>query len=80
MILIGEEWGKTYRGTKIFIKEDYYYIGFENKKTFVPKGYYFITGFWCDAMGLNSENANGLNQFVCPSKALMYFYKARGAE
>ena len=74
---IGENWGNIFRLSKITLKEDYPYIGF-NGKAILKKGTYFISGFWCDAMGLceTLEEARNINnKFVVPSKALMFFYK-----
>jgi len=73
MKLIGHRWTQIRKGSKITVKNDYSFVGFESKITILPSGEYYICGFWCDAMGL-SKSQNGFNDFVCPSAALQYFY------
>jgi hypothetical protein len=77
MKLIGEDWGHTHRLTKIEVKEDYPYCGLGGD-SILPAGAYFISGFWADAAGLCTtlEKARETrNDFIVPSKALMYFYR-----
>ena len=71
---IKEDWTKVYNGSKIFVKDDYEFIGLDKTKEILKAGYYYICGFWCDAMGL-SHTKEGHNDVVIPSKALIYFYR-----
>ena len=79
--LIWDDWGCTHRLTKIYIKEDYLYFGLDQKESIIKAGFYFITGFWGDAMGL-SDTLQGAretdNKWVIPSRALMFFYRGVG--
>jgi len=70
---IKERWGEIKKGTIIKVKTDYSFMRFNDKKSVLPKGNYYVCGFWCDAMGLSKTNS-GFNDFVVPSKALMFFY------
>ncbi len=74
--LIGDNWDEIHRLTKIEVKEDYPFNGMDGAEV-LKAGNYYITGFWVDAMGLATtlEKARGIdNEFLVPSKALMYFY------
>jgi hypothetical protein len=77
MELIGDNWDTTHRLTKIEVKTDYSYCGFEGPTT-LPAGQYYICGFWADAVGL-AKTLKGAkecsNEFVLPSAALRYFWR-----
>ena len=74
MKLIGNRWNKPHRGSKILVAYDYSFKNMDKIQSTLKKGYYYICGFWGDAMGL-SFTKDGFNDIVVPSKALMYFYK-----
>ena len=76
--LINEGWDKTHRLSKIIVKQDYRFNNIGGKETILKAGVYFISGFWCDAVGLDDtlKDARKINnKYLIPAKALMYFYK-----
>ena len=74
---IKNNWNQIHRLSKVTLKEDLVYTGFEGK-TILKKGVYFISGFWANAMGLSDslKSARKINnKWVLPSVCLKEFYK-----
>jgi len=72
---IGKRWDKIFRGSKVIVKKDYSYTGFQGVPRVLKAGTYYINGFWADACGLRTTAKDGLNEQVIPSASLQFFYE-----
>ena len=70
---IGENWKTIRRGSKIYVSKNTKVATLSGKRI-LKKGYYYITGYWADAVGLNKKSAQGQNEYVLPSAKLQDFY------
>ena len=66
------KWFEIRRGSKVTLNKKYTYKGLDKIKKELPQGTYYINGFWGDGCGL-SRSLDELNEFVIPSKGLVYF-------
>lgn len=72
---IGAFWKEIPRGSLIFVSKDTSVATLSGRRI-LPKGYYWINGFWADVVGLAKSHENykkEINDFVIPSKNLQDF-------
>jgi hypothetical protein len=76
--LIGDDWDKVYRLTKVYLKEDREYPTFDNKTHKMPSGEYTIEGFYANAMKLIVDGGYPKGKdYVIPSVYLKEFYRRK---
>ena len=75
MITTTVKWDKVCRGTKIYLEKDMILKSFNNETREVKSGFYFITGFWLDIVGLSKISASSLNDVGLKYKELNNFVK-----
>ena len=59
LIEIGKNWDITHIYTKVFLVNDTEFESFKGK-IIIKSGYYFISGFWADVVGLSLTHKNAL--------------------
>lgn len=89
MELIANNWDKIHTNSKIFLDKDTEFktLGIEinngindvvYEKIILKKGYYFISGFWANMMGLSTDRTKAQNSgsdFLIVSESLKEFRK-----
>lgn len=74
---INKDWDTIRKGSKVFLKEDTEFKGLlKGEKVLLEKGWYWINGFWANAVGLIKVNKDNEKKFksVLNDEAIFSIY------